>query len=140
MAKLEEEKQQHQQQIVAAITDLKSDQAEAQNIKAKADEVVEQMPEFETVVDLEAKLEDARERLKQAKLNNPDYQGLQDSLVEARTDVNVSRKALSSLLVQYTAKYQERSVLLGNAMHEIVLTGKVGKDLGDIQEALPLWE
>ena len=129
-----------QDMIVKQIGDVKTTTAHVQNQTAKVAEIVEKMPEFDKVADLEGQLEIARDNLKQAKLNSQEYQEEADKLTDLRVSANIAKKALSSLLVKFTAKYSQRNVLLGTEMHEVVLTAKVGKELEDLQQPLPLFE
>lgn len=138
--KTDDDKLAQQDQIVKQLTDVKTDQANVQNQKALVDEIIEKMPEFDRVADLEGQLEAARDSLKQAKLNSQPYQEAADVLTELRVALNASRKVLSALLVKWTAKYQQRNVLLGMEMHEIVLTAKLGRELDSAQGTLPLFE
>lgn len=129
-----------QEQIVKQLAEVKTNQAKVQNQKAKVDEIVEKMPEFDKVADLEGQLEAARDGLKQAKLNSQEYQEAADALTELRVDLNISKKGLSALLAKWATKYSQRNVLLGTVMHEIVLSAKLGKELEDVQESLPLFD
>jgi hypothetical protein len=136
----DDEKLQDQNMIVNQLAECRQDAGHVQNLGAKASELIEKMPEYDKVADLEGQLELARKGLKDAKLNNGELQQVLDKLAEARTNAMISRKALSSLLVKFTAKYQQRNVLLGMEMHEVVLTAKIGKELESEQGTLPLWD
>lgn len=140
MSKKDEDKLAQQNQIVKQLGEVKTDQAKVQSQKAKVDEIVEKMPEFDKVADLEGQLEIARDNLKQAKLNSQEYQEAADALTELRVDLNISRKGLSALLAKWATTYSQRNVLLGTVMHEIVLSAKLGKELEDVQGTLPLFD
>lgn len=136
----DEQKLLDQDMIANQLRDVRTAQQVVQNEKNKADEIVEKLPEFDTVTDLEGQLAAARDGLKQAKLNSQELQGQLDVLTQARTNLSIAQKALGGLLLKWTAKYQQRNVLLGTAMHEIVLVAKLGKELEDLQQPLPLFD
>ncbi len=129
-----------QAMIVKQLNENRRDVATVQSLGAEASDLIEKMPEYDRVADLEGQLANARQQLKDAKLNNGELQDKLDELASARTNAMISRKALSSLLVKWTAKYQQRNVLLGVEMHEIILTAKLGKEVESAQGTLPLFD
>jgi hypothetical protein len=132
-----ETKEHHQKQIAEESREVARNKVEVDKIVAKIAEVREKLPEFDTVADLEGQLEVARKRLQQAEISNQELNDLKDSASTARVKLKAGQKALSRLLLQFMAKWQQRSVNLDHTAHEIDVTAKVGKELKE-QQILPL--
>lgn len=135
-----DQKLKDQNAIADALRLLKSHAQRVQNLSNEADELTEQLPTFDTIADLEGQLAAARTNFKQEKLNSKELQDKLDEVTSARVDYKIASKQLGALLVRWTARYQQRNVLLGTEMHEIILTAKLGKEIEDLQQPLPLFE
>lgn len=137
--KADDKKLQEQETILGQFQEFKKDQAKVQNLQAQASDIIDKMPEASEVDELLGQLEVARDKLNKAKQNNKELDEVLENLAVARSDMRASSNSLSAMLVKWANQYAQRNVLIGTAMHEIVLNAKLGKELENQQESLPLW-
>ena len=137
VAKAEDQKQHHRDQIASTAREVMSAQTRVDNMVAKIQKEIEALPEYG---DLDEALEQVgrlREQLSIVVNRNSAINEMKENLATYRVKLKVAKSELSSLLVHYTAEHKEKSLIVNHEHRMIDITAKLGKPI-DKQEILPL--
>lgn len=108
--------------------DIRKFEHNAKVLKEQITERIESLPEYAAVESLKEQLKTAQEALKQAKLQAPGLNDLQQQLTDEKDALKSARLNMSDFLLGYFAETHERQIELeaGDA-REVILKGKLGK-------------
>jgi predicted RNase H-like nuclease (RuvC/YqgF family) len=116
-------------QYAVDMRDLKDQVKAAEEV---LESIIQGWPEYAAVEELEQKLKEAKERLKQRKLADPRYLEQTERVAKVKREQKESKEILSDYLVGYFKKTGERQVLMNDAngdAREVILTGRLGKEV-----------
>jgi len=109
--------------------DIKQFKDRVKTIEEQLQEKVENTDEYTEVLDLQAKLSAAQERLKLKLSNDGDYNNLLEERAAEKDSLKSATQNLSDFILGYFHETGERQIETGpHNGRELVLSGKLGKE------------